>query len=278
MKKRIICMLIVCIAAINGLTSCKNETSAREDNIEIIKGGVEIKDHPLEATTAGEISCTGEFPEIILDEEYQKKLPNLWEKIQDQNNYWENYISETVEECGPYKIEGNYKQYDNLQIEVKRFDDRLFSILCRENMMFGENGEANWVYVYNFDVATGNSIDLSSVIIDKNAFGKIVREKLEDKYPEYKDTFGEPFKSQCGDEDPFVYKLDNLGYSWILTEKGLELYFLKDEITKSNDIMDVLIPYDEIKDLVQPVYNTDSTEYIDKLVTYKKTDCKTLTY
>ncbi len=272
MKKKILGFLLLGTIIISSFAGCSSDNKGEDGNIETVKGGVQIIDHPLEATVDGEVRCTGAFPEIKLSDEYQKKYPKLNDRIAEQNDNWSSGTHESVEAYAVGAAEDNTKYYDNATIELKRFDDRIFSLVYRDDFMFDSDEETNWIITFNYDVATGELVKLSTVVTDEKAFAKIVREKLDEKYPKFKGTYDDYFCSDCADEDPFIYKLNNDTFNWLLTENGLALYFSDYEIASTDEEMDILISAEEIKDIIQPIYNTASTKNVDKVVTYKRAE------
>ncbi len=170
MKKKILGFLLLGTLIISSFTGCSSDNKGEDGNIETVKGGVKIIDHPLEATVDGDVRCTGAFPEIKLSEEYQKKYPKLNDRIEEQNDNWSSGTHESVEAYAVGAAEDNTKYYDNATIELKRFDDRIFSLVYRDDFMFNGDEETNWIITFNYDVATGELVKLSTVVTDEKAF------------------------------------------------------------------------------------------------------------
>lgn len=286
MKKKLLASLMAGLLLLS-VSGCAKEVTVEEERpeapaVEAIEKGITVVNHPLEGAIDGEVMATASYPEIILCDDYASKYPKLNSAIIGYNEYWADNGNENVSGYARMRKSDREDGIEqdtylaNVDISVVRFDDRLFTVLYNDSYQSGAcTGE--WNTSYNIDVATGNFVNITTVVDDGDAFAKLVREKMDEKYPKYKDEYDKYF---CAGEelgDAFEYKFQNDNYTWTLTDEGLHLYFGTYEIQDLDDSkMDILLSNDEIADFINPVFVVDEKQDIDSMVEIKTADVVTV--
>ena len=282
MKKRLMAC-VMAVACSLSLVGCDKVTMGDNDDTKI---GITVVYHPLEAKKDETVYATGFYPEVILSEEYANNYPNLASSIDDYNLSWAESAKSAVADFGYMKqeyAEEDGEEYsvdyvDETSIEIVRADDRLFSALISSYSDAGGAHPSHYTYSINIDTNTGHSINLSEVVIDKEALWKKIREKIFEKYPENKEEIENYLVCECAmDGDPFEIKMSEDSYTWTMSYEGIHIYFSPYEIASyAAGDMDVVITEDDIAGIIQKNYKPSGKQDMDSIVTKETAETETV--
>ncbi len=252
-------------AASDSLASDNGQTSVQSST------GITIVNHPVSCKIDDVERANGSYPEIILSSELAGNYPKLASTIDSYNTLWEENTKISVAEyatwANEYEETADYPYNSELHVEIKRVDDKMFSILLNYMDYSGGAHPNHGTSTYNFNPATGEVYSLENVLNDSADFPQIVREKMEADYPDNIEEIDDYHYSES-DLDVFEDKLMQDSYSWTLTDEGLHLYFSPYEIASyAAGYFDVVIGNDEYPSLLQPIFTLSESQELDSLVT-----------
>ncbi len=296
MKKKIVA--VMCLAAML-LTSCgkanvsetvaepagseetavqtESEESAQEAGDEAL---VTIVNHPLTCKVGENVRATGTYPELILSDSYATQYPKLKETL----TYLNDEIQDTCEnEVGSYATwaEEEADYWVELGVDppvyvseynyyVERADDVMFSILVSYYMDAGGAHPGHGNYTYNIDPKTGNYYVLNQLLEDASNLSDLIRGHLSEDYPEVLEEVDDYY---YGENEVFADKLAENTYTWLITDKGLDLIFSPYEIASyAAGYSEAVISYEEAPNLVKETYRQRTAQDLDHLVSIKEAE------
>lgn len=136
-----------------------------------------------------------------------------------------------------------------LSYEIASLTDSIYSLEIHTSKWYREgNAPYNQIFTYNYDIRKNKLIDFTDLIIDPKKSEKlssITLAKLKNKYKENISGFDGGLKDLQLKEDT----------KFLLNKDGIEILFSQYEIAdRPTGEPRVLIPYNEIKDLLSPNY------------------------
>lgn len=278
-KKMTVAALLVAVA----FTGCKNTAdtkSVKKDTDE--KADVVVISHPLVCEVDNTVTATGKYPEIVLSKKMQKKYPQLWEEISTLNSNWESEATRTVGQYGVIDEEIPHDmpfvfEYD---IKVLRCDDKLLTF---ELSFYDESGGAHpnhGATILNFTPEEGCYLSVNSVINDPDVLASNIRKELEKEYDEETMQVIDEYyynPDENASEDVFQNEIDEDTLRWILDEKGFTVFFPPYDIAPyAYGELAATLSYEDYPDLINEEYRMDKAQDLDKLVTYKEDEEKTV--
>ncbi len=268
MKKKIIWILAQVLVYSIIFTGCSEDGNITKV---ISEDAITVVNHPVVSKVDGKERCNGSYPEIIFSANDVKTYPKLCDTMNYYNSYWADNIKASVGGYAYSADEANDVYKDELTAEILRMDECLFSALYYEDIYAGEDNANRYVISYNIDVTTGEYVNISTIITDQKEFASVVRKKLDEKYPKYKDDYDNYYSADCTKEDPFVYRAINDNYNWVLTDEGLHIYFNPLEISDNADeMLDIVITEEDAPNLVQASYKTNGKHDISDRLSIKE--------
>lgn len=137
----------------------------------------------------------------------------------------------------------------SLSYEIANLTDNIYSSEIHTSKWYREgNTPYNKIFTYNYDFKNHKVINFTDLFINPNIIDKlstVILNKLKDKYRRDKDGFDGGLKD---------LQLRN-NTKFLLNKDGLEILFSQYEIAdRPTGEPRVLIPYNEIKDLLSPDY------------------------
>ncbi len=244
----------------------RESTESTEDN-KASTTEITLINHPLTSQIDGKDMASGFYPEIILPDGMAEKYPKLDEAVKEQNDNWKKDAEDSVAEyavwASEYSFGGIPFSYE-VSAEIKRADDKLFSVLVSFMQNSGGAHPNHGNYTINFDPVTGENLPISKILEKSDDLPKIIRTKMEEQTPgimEEVDSF------HYGDGEVFADKLAENSYSWTLTDKGLHIYFSPYEIASyAAGYFDVIIGNDEKDGLIKDEYKISEKQDLEHLV------------
>jgi len=213
---------------------------------------------------------TGNLQIVMMSDEYADKYPGLYKTLKEKaeevingDDYAETikYANEAYEEAvdGGYGFTGPFTStYEHY---IRRNDNTILSISCSYYDYEGGAHGYYGVFCDNYDVQTGNTLNLSDVmLISEEEFNKLLIDKLNemaeepDQYWDLEDTLSHyryvPDESKQED-----YENYEIGYNWYFAQDGLHIVFNPYDIAAyAYGSSEVVFNYDECSGIVDDKY------------------------
>lgn len=206
---------------------------------------------------------------LELDAETAKQYPALQRALvqaaKDETAHAQKSIAELSAEY--QELTADWSEYEGYMTEtvkphVMRADSRIVSVLC--NFQDYHGGAHGYYYSYglNYDVASGRELKLSDVVLKKEKFIELVRDKFEEKYANdsYMLTNAGEYLSALGDEE-------YASTPWIMDSESITLFFAPYVLgTYADGAQEVSIYFDEAPELFTAKYLDTCAEYVIPLL------------
>ncbi len=170
-----------------------------------------------------------QYVEILLDEETEKKYPELAEALRRYN----------AEEAAAAKetLEGMCRDYDEMKEEgVLEYQDLVMSDLCEGTVLRADSnvisvfrehssywGGVHGMYAYSgvsFDTSSGRELTLADVVADMDAFFGLVNDKMKSQYADIYEYLSDVEEYLAG-----IDPADNQAIAWSIDSEGVNVYF-----------------------------------------------------
>ena len=270
--------------AANGTTEENGENAAEkvpesgENQAELEKNSASDRpEHvPVYLETVSRGICDGEtgvqkvsnkYVELSLDEETEKRYPQLAKAFQEHNKECAAAAQEVqdqllkdyeeLKEWGSAGVEDMYLS-DEISGKVLRADSNVISIFHDYSSYWGG---AHGMYTYsgiNFDTQTGKELLLTDVVKDTDAFFKQVDEKLQEQYADFYE-YMTPLEQHLDSLD----LTDRDSVAWSIDSEGVTVYF--NPYTLGSYAMGaqvVSIYFDEAPELFEERYMETPERYV----------------
>ncbi len=195
--------------------------------------------------------CTGHYTDITFSRDLEKKYPKLAETVNIITDNWETSVKDAVGDFAYYYDEEysfDITFFNDLNVQLVRFDDRLFTVLSNDESYGGGAHPNHSTYSYNIDPVTGMTYNLRDVLASPSDFPAIIRTRMEKESPELLEEIDSFYYE---DGDVFADKLDNDTYTFTVDDKGLHIIFSPYEVASyAAGTIEVDFSYDEYPDLV----------------------------
>ncbi len=197
----------------------------------------------------------------LCDEESEELYPELSRALMDidemvKGNYERN-IESFDEEAHDFVREmieqgqGEYTFYTYSETSLEYCSDKVVSLLRTEYGFLGGAHPDYWFESVNLKPETGEYILLSDVITDKEELDRILKEKLNEKYPDGDffdldeallayDPQAEPFEQEMG---AYTFTLDPSGVTFFFGPYDLNAYAYGSQ--------DIKLSYDELSEILK---------------------------
>lgn len=206
---------------------------------------------------------------LELDAETAKQYPALQRALvqaaKDETAHAQKSIAELSAEY--QELTADWSEYEGYMTEtvkphVMRADSRIVSVLC--NFQDYHGGAHGYYYSYglNYDVASGRELKLSDVVLKKEKFIELVRDKFEEKYANdtYMLTNAGEYLATLGDEE-------YASTPWIMDSESITLFFAPYVLgTYADGAQEVSIYFDEAPELFTAKYLDTCAEYVIPLL------------
>lgn len=206
---------------------------------------------------------------LELDAETAKQYPALQRALvqaaKDETAHAQKSIADLSTEY--QELTADWSEYEGYMTEtvkphVMRADSRIVSVLC--NFQDYHGGAHGYYYSYglNYDVASGRELKLSDVVLKKEKFIELVRDKFEEKYANdsYMLTNAGEYLSSLGDEE-------YASTPWIMDSESITLFFAPYVLgTYADGAQEVSIYFDEAPELFTAKYLDTCAEYVIPLL------------
>lgn len=206
---------------------------------------------------------------LELDAETAKQYPALQRALvqaaKDETAHAQKSIAELSAEY--QELTADWSEYEGYMTEtvkphVMRADSRIVSVLC--NFQDYHGGAHGYYYSYglNYDVASGRELKLSDVVLKKEKFIELVRDKFEEKYANdtYMLTNAGEYLATLGDEE-------YASTPWIMDSESITLFFAPYVLgTYADGAQEVSIYFDEAPELFNAKYLDTCAEYVIPLL------------
>lgn len=206
---------------------------------------------------------------LELDAETAKQYPALQRALvqaaKDETAHAQKSIAELSAEY--QELTADWSEYEGYMTEtvkphVMRADSRIVSVLC--NFQDYHGGAHGYYYSYglNYDVASGRELKLSDVVLKKEKFIELVRDKFEEKYANdsYMLTNAGEYLSSLGDEE-------YASTPWIMDSESITLFFAPYVLgTYADGAQEVSIYFDEAPELFAAKYLDTCADYVIPLL------------
>ncbi|MCR5388410.1 MAG: RsiV family protein [Lachnospiraceae bacterium] len=241
---------------------------------------ITIINHKLSCKIEDKERATGEYPEIILADEYKQNFPKLYDRIKIMNEEWEINVSERVAEYALWATEDPMYEDEAFSGEehawIPRADEKLFTVGTSYFDYAGGAHPNHGTSTINIDPVTGDNVRLDSVLNDKSILSGAIRTYLETNYPgvmEEVDSYYFPYEDD--DPDEFVDKLNDDTYTWYIDETGLNIIFSPYEIASyATSYLEAVLSVSDYPDLIKKEYQVSEPFDAENLISEVEGDVK----
>ncbi len=197
--------------------------------------------------------CSVEWDDIILGEKSATEFSNLNEQLQ-KRNVDNKKLGETIlNEMLPAAKETAAKQQEfygytsSSQYFIQRADDRILSILMKEERGANHEYQNYRILGINLNPVTGQELKLTDVLNDTTKLPAILNDKIKGKYTlKVADGLSKELAEHAEDD-----------FTWTLDYQGITFYFASDEPAfKDTESLTVTIWFDESPELFKVKYTS----------------------
>ena len=211
--------------------------------------------------------CTGQYTDITFSRDLEKKYPKLAEAVNIMTSDWETSVKDTVGDFA-YWYDEEYSFditfYNDMSVEIVRFDDRLFTVLQNDESYGGGAHPNHSTYSYNFDPVTGKTYNLQDVLAQPKDFPTVIRDKIKKDSPELLEEIDSFYYE---DGDVFADKLDSDTYTFTVDNKGLHIIFSPYEVASyAAGTIEVDFSYEEYPELVTEAFKMTEPADLDSRI------------
>lgn len=222
--------LFISVFLIGYIYSLKTRENINIEALEYFKNNTTTKEF---GKTKKEIKYSGKTASVILYPTIgSKKLDSLIKKqsIKIENKYFEKYKSAKISF-------GKMKYYLFLDYETYYGVDHIISVLYHASIVNqSKKVIEEKIYTYHYSLDENDEINDTYIFID--GYEKSFATYLKNYYKDKKDV----------NEDYEKILENNVFYPYVLTENEIKIYVSNQEISKTNKIEEVEIPYEKLKD------------------------------
>ena len=170
-----------------------------------------------------------QYVEILLDEETEKKYPEMAEALKRYN----------AEEAAAAKetLEGLCRDYDDMkETGALAYQELVMSDLCEGTVLRADSnvisvfrehssywGGVHGMYAYSgvsFDTASGRELTIADVVADMDAFFGLVNDKMKSQYADIYEYLSDVEEYLAG-----IDPADNQAIAWSIDSEGVNVYF-----------------------------------------------------
>ncbi|MBO6241211.1 MAG: DUF3298 domain-containing protein [Butyrivibrio sp.] len=296
MKRKSVRAFTAVVAAAMLVCACGNEDAAEESvQTEDISGeavstdkedadsdsvseqkDITVVKHKVTCSVDGKERAIGEYPGIVLSDDYKTRYPELATCIGEINEGWEKSIKQNVSEYARFAVDAQDYLPDavfesDITISIDRADDKLFTILIS---FYDESGGAHpnhGTTSFNIDPSTGAELSLSQVLDNDENIASIIRDELTKEYPDQAEEFDSYYYQGEGDDsDVFKQKYIDGTYNFSVNGDGLYIFFSPYDIASyAAGYMEITLSPDKYPDLIKSEYILSQPQDMEKIVETK---------
>lgn len=209
----------------------------------------------------GKSLCEFKYPELLLSEEDESWYPALAAALDQRNKEEVSALDTTFNE---YLNDAKEMAVENPDYFMTFSDDRYYwvqrsdeaALSFVETLSAYTGGVHGWsgYKSFNYDPLSGKTLMFSDVVNDEEEFRALMKEALNDKYPDMDWYMGQD-KLDNG-------SFENGDFVWTVGNAGVTVWFSNYDIASyAAGLQDVLIPYEEHDGLFNPKYTDAQDNY-----------------